>query len=87
MLEAVRGTAEDDEDGRSFWLGGRRPADTPEWTWSDGTREEEEEEDSTLIISDLRWDWSGWLPGQPSLDNVDSEMCLKTRRIDNVTYW
>jgi len=41
-----------------------------------------------LILSDLRWDWSAWLPGQPSQDNVgSSEMCLKTRRVDNVTYW
>ena len=53
--------------------------------------EEEEVEDSSLIMFDLRWDWSGWLPGQPSLASVhsesDSEMCLKSRRIANVTYW
>ena len=53
--------------------------------------EEEMEEVESLMISYLRWDWSGWLPGQPSLENVgsdtDSEMCLKTRRVGNETYW
>ena len=57
----------------------------------DEEQEQEVEEEESLMISDLRWDWSGWLPGQPSLENVgsdtDSEMCLKTRRVGNETYW
>ena len=30
----------EDQHSSSFWLGGRRPADSPQWRWSDGSRQE-----------------------------------------------